>query len=255
MVLTRAAVEWRVGKLTVMELAKDPGNSGLNFPWESLGCSHVGNKAFTQQSSLDQHKRIQLSEDSGRDCPGNVQMLEVNMADLRNELTSGDDLVDGPETGTVIKWFPDKGFGFIKPKGVGDSIFCHKSHLAHGEGSVNQGDLVSYVSHFNDGKGKMEALNVKKVEVSCSLPSSSSELHGATKTIRLRLRKGKHVKSVCAPIDVTVQQILNKYAEPGSWELQLYPSEDDESLSWDLRLCDLNVLEPIELLIVENVFR
>lgn len=67
----------------------------------------------------------------------------------------------GPGTGKVVRWNADKGFGFIKPDDGGEDLFCHVSSLLQGDGSVTDGDSVTFVKAFDDRKGKEMAIKVK----------------------------------------------------------------------------------------------
>jgi len=67
----------------------------------------------------------------------------------------------GSGTGTMLRWNSEKGFGFIKPDDDGEDIFCHASKLADGDGSVQDGDQVTFDKQVNDRNGKDCAVNVK----------------------------------------------------------------------------------------------
>jgi len=58
-------------------------------------------------------------------------------------------------TGMMLMWQGDKGFGFIRPD-MGD-----ESELLEGEGSVQDGDRVSFVEAYDHRKEKMRATEVK----------------------------------------------------------------------------------------------
>jgi cold shock protein len=63
-------------------------------------------------------------------------------------------------TGTVVKWIPERGFGFIRPDEPGDTVFLHVSAM-RGAGPV-VGDRVSYGTAAPErGGGSMRATNVK----------------------------------------------------------------------------------------------
>jgi cold shock CspA family protein len=64
-------------------------------------------------------------------------------------------------TGKVLRWQDEKGFGFIAPDDGGDDLFCHVSGLLGGEGSVRQGDTVSFRITYDDRKGKDRATDVE----------------------------------------------------------------------------------------------
>merc|ERR1719271_1374767 len=63
-------------------------------------------------------------------------------------------------TGEMVRWHAEKGFGFVKPDDGGEDIFTHVSGLADGDGSVQDGDRVSYVIEFDERKGKDRATQV-----------------------------------------------------------------------------------------------
>eukprot|EP00440_Ansanella_granifera_P067407 gb/GFBE01073113.1/.p1 GENE.gb/GFBE01073113.1/~~gb/GFBE01073113.1/.p1 ORF type:complete len:260 (+),score=41.36 gb/GFBE01073113.1/:1-780(+) len=67
----------------------------------------------------------------------------------------------GKETGTMVRWQSDKGFGFIKPDDGGEDLFAHVSALVDGDGGVADGDKVTYDKDYNERKGKDQAVNVK----------------------------------------------------------------------------------------------
>mmetsp|Transcript_82770 Transcript_82770/g.250947 ORF Transcript_82770/g.250947 Transcript_82770/m.250947 type:complete len:226 (-) Transcript_82770:223-900(-) len=68
------------------------------------------------------------------------------------------------KTGTVKKFFEDKGFGFIAPDDGGDDVFIHVKDLVNGDG-LSQGDLVTFDTEWDDRKGKYKGAN-------CSVKSS-----------------------------------------------------------------------------------
>mmetsp|Transcript_29063 Transcript_29063/g.52677 ORF Transcript_29063/g.52677 Transcript_29063/m.52677 type:complete len:118 (+) Transcript_29063:41-394(+) len=63
-------------------------------------------------------------------------------------------------SGRMIRW-NDKGFGFIKPDDGGEDLFCHVSALLDGDGSVRDGDDVTFRIEFDDRKGKDRAVDVE----------------------------------------------------------------------------------------------
>mmetsp|Transcript_3449 Transcript_3449/g.9261 ORF Transcript_3449/g.9261 Transcript_3449/m.9261 type:complete len:101 (+) Transcript_3449:113-415(+) len=63
-------------------------------------------------------------------------------------------------TGVMLRWNAEKGFGFIKPDEAGDDLFCHVSALRDGEGSIRDGDAVTFREEYDDRKGKERAVDV-----------------------------------------------------------------------------------------------
>lgn len=61
----------------------------------------------------------------------------------------------------MVKWNADKGFGFIKPDDGGEDLFCHVSSLLDGDGSVRDGDAVTFKKDYDDRKGKDRAIDVE----------------------------------------------------------------------------------------------
>jgi cold shock protein len=75
----------------------------------------------------------------------------------------GDLLAATMATGTV-KWFnPQKGYGFIQPRGgAGKDVFVHISAVEKaGLSSLNEGQIVGYQEVANSGKVSAENLRVK----------------------------------------------------------------------------------------------
>lgn len=68
----------------------------------------------------------------------------------------------GDQFGKMVQWNLEKHFGFIKPDADGEDLFCHVSALVYKEGSVSQGDRVSYTKEFNTVKQKYLAINVRR---------------------------------------------------------------------------------------------
>jgi len=61
--------------------------------------------------------------------------------------------------GTMLRWNAARGFGFIKPEGGGEDIFCHITSLNGGEDSIFDGDPVTFRLE-DDGDGKQRAEDV-----------------------------------------------------------------------------------------------
>ena len=64
-----------------------------------------------------------------------------------------------------IKWFnPTKGYGFIEQEGSKD-VFLHVSALEEaGISTLKEGEKIEF--EIGENKGKQNAINVKKVDVS-----------------------------------------------------------------------------------------
>ena len=62
------------------------------------------------------------------------------------------------KTGTVKKFFEDKGFGFISPDDGGDDVFIHVKDLVDTE-ALNQGDEVTFDTEWDDRKQKYKGSN------------------------------------------------------------------------------------------------
>ena len=64
------------------------------------------------------------------------------------------------EFGSVVRWFTNKGFGFIKPNNGGGELFCDMKGLRHGDGSVADGDLVKFKRCYDYQSKKDYAVEV-----------------------------------------------------------------------------------------------
>merc|ERR1712008_85834 len=62
-------------------------------------------------------------------------------------------------TGTVKKFFEDKGFGFITPDDGSDDVFVHRAQCGGEDRSayLEEGDQVEYEVEWNDQKSKYNA--------------------------------------------------------------------------------------------------
>jgi cold shock CspA family protein len=64
-------------------------------------------------------------------------------------------------SGSIIRWQSERGFGFIKPDDGGKALFCLVSGLTYGDGSVRDGDSVTFEIDFDERKGKDRAVKVQ----------------------------------------------------------------------------------------------
>ena len=65
-------------------------------------------------------------------------------------------------TGTVKRFNPTKGYGFIAPQNGGKDVFVHISAVERaGLSSLNEGAVVDYEVVANKGKEAAENLKVK----------------------------------------------------------------------------------------------
>jgi cold shock protein len=65
-------------------------------------------------------------------------------------------------TGTIKKFFEDKGFGFIKPDDGGSDVFFHVSALREGD-EISPGKSVNFETGVDRKTGKSKAISVDLV--------------------------------------------------------------------------------------------
>lgn len=66
-------------------------------------------------------------------------------------------------TGTVTRWYPEKGYGFLAPDNVSRRIFVHCSRLVGGLcRNLKVGDRVEF-GFTTDRSGRPVAIDVRKV--------------------------------------------------------------------------------------------
>lgn len=64
------------------------------------------------------------------------------------------------QTGTIVKWNENKGFGFIKPKSGGKDIFAHISEYSKAHKMPNEGLKVNYFLS-TDPRGRKCAVEIR----------------------------------------------------------------------------------------------
>ena len=65
--------------------------------------------------------------------------------------------------GVVDRWFPRRGFGFIRPVDGSLDIFCHFRAVKDGA-ELNVGDRVEYLEEEDARSGKPRAAEVRVLE-------------------------------------------------------------------------------------------
>ena len=83
----------------------------------------------------------------------------VCMEYLKKALSAKSLLVPQQESGTIKKFFVNKGFCFITPAFGSNDVFAHVLDNPHLYGCI-QGDSVKYDTVWDDGKRKYMAINI-----------------------------------------------------------------------------------------------
>eukprot|EP00756_Hemistasia_phaeocysticola_P030684 Hpha_TRINITY_DN16304_c4_g10::TRINITY_DN16304_c4_g10_i1::g.59250::m.59250 len=90
--------------------------------------------------------------------PAGAAVMQKGGAALQKDMQ----LIGKVVTGVVREWYDDKGFGFIEPKDVGGSIFCHNT--AFGGGVLAIGTPVTLTVVADPRSGKPRAENVQALQ-------------------------------------------------------------------------------------------
>ena len=86
----------------------------------------------------------------------------------------------GEQTGSIVKYFEDKGFGFVRPDGGGKDVFFHISRLTEGEATeLVPGAKVGYEVGM-DRTGKTAATSLRMLPPPSAEPPPSSTPPAAT---------------------------------------------------------------------------
>jgi CspA family cold shock protein len=67
----------------------------------------------------------------------------------------------GEQTGQIVKYFDDKGFGFIRPDGGGRDVFFHISRLTEGDSTALVQNARVVFEMGMDRMGKMAATSLR----------------------------------------------------------------------------------------------
>lgn len=62
--------------------------------------------------------------------------------------------------GTVTKWFPTRGFGFIQSEGSSEDLFVHMTEIEGKFNALTIGKTVSFTRTFNIQRGKFQATKI-----------------------------------------------------------------------------------------------
>lgn len=83
--------------------------------------------------------------------------------------------LDPVQTGKVIKWADDRGFGFIQPDGGGENVFVHISGCLNNSRRPKEGDEVSF--QVNREQRRTKAVNVR-IKGLLPLPDTTTIANG-----------------------------------------------------------------------------
>ena len=85
--------------------------------------------------------------------------------------------------GVWRQWHKEGRYGFIRPEGGGDDVFCHVTATDAGD-MLGEGDRVSFEIEYNERKNKNHAIRVRSSrERSRSGGRPSNRYRGATVTV------------------------------------------------------------------------
>lgn len=117
------------------------------------------------------------------------------------------DQVRGRVNGTMLRWNTEKGFGFIKPGDGGKDVFCHVSALTRGEGSVNEGDEVTYI--MQEARGQTRAARVRLASDIPEPPQERPQRKPQQRGEGKGKGKGKRDRAPREPVDNTNYEKFN----------------------------------------------
>ena len=75
--------------------------------------------------------------------------------------SGGGQQATGEQTGQIVKYFEDKGFGFIRPDGGGRDVFFHISRLTEGDSTALSQNAKIVFEMGMDRMGKMAATSLR----------------------------------------------------------------------------------------------
>ena len=125
------------------------------------------------EESLKKNPNLKMPTESG---PSTAELTDDDLALLKQgvgdktgrpqhtastEGESSEDTAPGIQTGSVMTYFEEKGFGFLRPDGGGKDIFFHISRLHQGDATaLVPGAKVAYDLGM-DRNGKIAASSVR----------------------------------------------------------------------------------------------